>query len=284
MQIDDLFERTVEDGWVSSAADQPRIDVIRDLRAGPIPGDDDLETAIALSRLVHAELEEFGTAQKRQNLTDEELALTQRSLGAVLKRHGMTLALPWRDYSGFRSYWIAQGAAGSGGWQARRDILGGFFEPVFEELHRQEDARFAASVAKPVSPAGRTGWPSVDSAVEDVVARFRSAVTHADYSDVGRRCVVVLEALSATVYDEDLHLREGETLPAISKTHIRIGRFVEDSLVGSGNAEVRTLVRKSAELAEAVKHRSSSTRRDAGIAADAVIMLANILRRLQSDP
>jgi len=33
-----------------------------------------------------------------------------------------------------------------------------------------------------------------------------------------------------------------------------------------------------------VKHRTTPTRRDAGIAADAVILLANILRRLAEPP
>ena len=36
------------------------MDVIGDLRSGPLLGDDDMETAIALARLVHAELEDSG--------------------------------------------------------------------------------------------------------------------------------------------------------------------------------------------------------------------------------
>lgn len=163
------------------------MDVIGDLRSGPLPGDDDLETAIALARLVHAELEEFGTAAQVQRLTGEQIAVAQRSLRASLARRGINMSLPWRDYSGFRSYWISEGASGSGGWQARRDLLARFFDPVFDELDRLEDARFAATVAEPESPVGRTGWGSVDAALDEVKVRFRSATTSADYSDVGRR-------------------------------------------------------------------------------------------------
>jgi hypothetical protein len=283
VHLDDFFTTSGFDEWFN-AVDEPRMDVIGNLRAGPIPGDDDLETATALARLVHAELEEFGTSAGVQRMNGDQIAVAQRSLRATLARHGISLNLPWRDYAGFRSYWISKGASGEGGWQARRDILGRFFDPVFDQLDRLEDVQFAASTAEPVSPAGRTGWDAVDSAIHDVTVRFRSAENSADYADVGRRCVVVLEALSRTVYKPAEHLREGETEPPIGKTHLRITRFVEDALVGSGNVEVRTLVRKAAELAEAVKHRGSASRRDAGIAADSVILLANILRRIDTEP
>lgn len=282
MHLHDLFAATGVDEWFNDV-DEPRMDVIGSLRAGPLTEDDDLETAASLARLVHSELEEFGTAAAVQRLTGAQIAIAQRSLSATLARHGIALNLPWRDYSGFRSFWISEGASGGGGWQARRDILGRFFDPVFRELDRLEDAQFAATTAEPVSPAGRTGWDAVDSAIHDVKDRFRTATTSADYSDVGRRCIAVMEALSGTVYDPEKHLRDGETEPPVARTHLRITRFVEEALAGSGNVEVRALVRKSAELAEAVKHRGGATRRDAGIAADSVILLAHMLRRIDAD-
>jgi hypothetical protein len=281
VHLDEFFAPTGVDEWLNDV-EEPRMDVVGSLRAGPLPGDDDLETAASLARLVHAELEEFGTSASVQRLDNNQIAIAQRSLRATLARHGITLNLPWRDYSSFRSYWISEGASGAGSWQARRDILGRHFDPVFNELDRLEDAQFAAGTADPVTPTGRTGWDAVDSAIHDIKVRFRSAITAADYSDVGRRCIAAMEALSGTVYVAEKHLRDGEAEPPAARTHQRITRFVEDSLEGSGNLEVRALVRKATQLAEAVKHRSTSTRRDAGIAADAVILLAHILRRIDS--
>lgn len=283
MLIDDLFAPSGVGLWGGDPIDEPKMDVIRDLGSGPLAEDDDLESAISLARLVHAELEEFATNQKVERLNNDQISQAQRSLRLVLERHGISLVFPWRDYTTFRTYWITAGATGTGSWQARREMLAGLFGPVFAELDKLEDAHFSATLADPVSPATGTGWPRVDQAVHDVRVRFRSAATSADYSDVGRRCIAVLEALSATVYDPEKHLRTDESEPPVAKTHLRITRFVEDSLDGSGNVEVRALVRKSAELAEAVKHRSVTTRRDAGIAADAAIMLANILRRVATD-
>lgn len=282
MHLDDLFAPTGVDVW-QQPVDEPRMDVIRDLISGPLAGDDDLETTVSLARIVHAELLEFGTSAQTQRLTNDQIAVAQRALRAALARHGIDLNLPWRDFTSFRSYWINKGASGDGGWQARRNILGRFFDPVFVVLDRLEDAQFSANLAEPVSPADGTGWAAVDAAVHDVRVRFRSATTAADYSDVGRRCIAVMEVLSRTVYDPAKHLFDGETEPPVAQTHKRITRFVEVSLDGSGNVEVRGLVRKAAELAEAVKHRSGATRRDAGIASDTVILLANILRRIDSD-
>ncbi|MGY0541387.1 hypothetical protein ACW14X_27995 [Nocardioides sp. YJ-D4] len=279
MNLYDLFAPTRSDEWFNDV-DQLRTDVIERLRAQPLAGDDDLETALTLTQLVHGELMEYGTKAEIQRLDNEELAATLRTLRAVLARHGITLDLPWRNYDGFRTYWIKQNASGPGGWQARREILERFFEPVFAELHRIEDMRFAAAAAEPVSPAGKTGWSAVDHAVEDIRVRFRSASNAADYSDVGRRCIALMEVLSATVYDPARHLRPGEEVPPVPRTHMRIGRYVEVEFEGAENEKLRGLVRKTAEFAEAVKHRHTSTRRDAGIAADTVILLANILRRL----
>lgn len=92
-----------------------------------------------------------------------------------------------------------------------------------------------------------------------------------------------MEALSRTLYDPTRHLREGETEPPVDKTHLRLGRYVEDSLAGPDHAEIRGVATKVAALAHKIKHRRAVTRRDAGIAADSVILLANILRRVDQE-
>jgi hypothetical protein len=207
-----------------------RTDLLEDMRARPLPGEDDL-TCVALTHLVRAELEAFGT-NRQERLSDSEIALTQRTLRAVLERLGVELALPWRDFSGFRSYWLKNDAYAS--WQARRDLIGKFFDPVQVELDRQQEAEFHAVLAEAVSPRAETGWRKVDEEITELKRRFRTASTPQDYRDIGNRCVAVLEALSRTVYDRSRHLREGEAEPPPDKTKQRLGRYVEDSLAGEG--------------------------------------------------
>lgn len=52
---------------------------------------------------------------------------------------------------------------------------------------------------------------------------------------------------------------------------------------GRCNEAIRSVANKVIELAHSMKHSTAPTRREAGIAADAVIMLANILRRVDQD-
>lgn len=283
MGPDDFFEETET---VSSWTSEPTItttlrkELLNELRAGPAAGTDDLDAAIALTHLVWDELIAFGTGGGNA-LDDKELTLAQRALTATLSRIGVTLSLPWRDFTTFKSHWLRNGCSGS--WQARRDLLNELFAPVQAELDRQEEAQLRAVNAEAVSPHTKTGWPKVDEELTELRRRFRTATTPQDYRDVGNRAVGVLEALSRTIYDPSVHLRDGETEPRADKTKQRLGRYVEDSLAGQDNEAIRGVANKVIELAHRVKHSTAPTRREAGIAADSVIMLANILRRVDQD-
>ena len=99
---------------------------------------------------------------------------------------------------------------------------------------------------------------------------------------VGNDCVAVVEALSLQVYNPAIHLRPDETEPPVANTKQRLERFVECSATGSENAALRKLARAVIDMSQLVKHSSAPTRLEAGICADAVIQLANMLRRLTS--
>jgi hypothetical protein len=79
----------------------------------------------------------------------------------------------------------------------------------------------------------------------------------------------VVEALSRQVYDPARHLRQGEVEPPVGHTKQRLDRFVEDAAPGPDNATLRKVARSVIEFAQHVKHSTTPTRREAGIAADA---------------
>lgn len=95
--------------------------------------------------------------------------------------------------------------------------------------------------------------------------------------------MTITEALSRQVYEHAKHTPEGEPEPAEGKTKLRLERYVEAQLPGAANAEMRKMARAAIELAEAVKHGRTPSRTQAGVAADAVILLANMLRRLDEE-
>jgi len=283
MGPDDFFEETETiNPWTSEPTPTTKLrkDFLEELRTGPVAGTDDLDAAIPLTHLVWDNLTAFGTDGSNA-LDDKEIAVAQRALTATLARIGITLSFPWRDFATFKAHWLRNGCYNS--WQARRDLLNDLFAPVQAELDRLEEAQFRAVNTEAVSPHTKTGWPRVDEELTELRRRFRTATTTQDYRDVGNRSVAVLETLSRTIYDPAVHLRDGETEPAADKTKQRIGRYVEDSLAGKDNEAVRAVANKVIELAHSVKHSTAPTRREAGIAADSVIMLANILRRVDQD-
>lgn len=250
------------------------------LTRGPIDSRTDLEIAVALARFAHQEYEGHGTSGA--GITQDESVIVTRALKAVLTRIGITtFDPPFRDFSTFYKFWRSVGAVGTGGWQARRDILDKYFEPLHLVLDEREAGSITSTLVTAISPHRATGWPRVDEELSELRRHFESASTQQDYSNIGNDCVALLEALSSTVYEHDKHKREDESEPPVQNTKERLARFVEVELVGSENVELRKLARAAIDFAQAVKHRRATvTRIEAGIAADAVILLAHLLRRI----
>jgi hypothetical protein len=248
------------------------------LRSGPLSDHNDIEVAVPLARLVHDELERYGT-DGGQELSEDDVRAALLALRAIAARLDVSSFNPsFRDYGTFRSYWIRKSARGS--WQARRDLLHELFEPLHDELAHLEAKALSSTLATPISHHARTGWAAVDIEISELRRHFLNARTPQDCRGVGNDCVHVTEALSRLVYDPSRHLRTGEQEPPVDKTKQRLGRFIEEAVMGPDNAAIRKLAIATIEMAQHIKHSTTPTRREAGIAADAVILLSNIFRRL----
>ncbi|MGH9155138.1 MAG: oxygenase MpaB family protein [Acidimicrobiales bacterium] len=267
-----------EDAW-GNYARRLDLDMLQVIRAGPHPTIPDAEAGTALAQLVHDQLTACGTSGGHE-LTDAEIRKALAALRALCDRLGVPYTVPFGDFAGFKAYWQRKGASGSGGWAAKRALLAEVFDPMHEQLEALEAQALAATLATPITTHPGTGWPAVDHEIAELRRQFLTALTAQDYNAVGLVAVRLTEALSATVYDPNVHLRPGETVPPVSNTKDRLDRYIEHSAPGPDDARLRKLARDSIEYAQHVKHRGTPTRREAGIAADAALLLANILRRL----
>jgi hypothetical protein len=191
-----------------------------ELRRGRVEGRPDVEVAGGLARLIHDDLEKFGTAGGAE-LTESEMRDAILALRSVLDRIGVNdFNLPFRDFSSFRSYWLRND--GHGSWQARRDILSGLFDSLHDRLIELETRSLTSTLAEPISPHSATGWARVDEEILEMRRHFQAARTEQDYRNVGNDCIIVTEALSAQVYDPAVHLRAGEEVPPVQKTKARL--------------------------------------------------------------
>jgi hypothetical protein len=279
VRSDAFFVEQPADGAGRRGRRQFNSELVDRVRRAPLDDHDDVEIAVALARLVHDELELYGTCGGEE-LDQENMRLALQALRRVVDRTGAPpLQLEFRDYSSFRTWWIREGAHGT--WQGRRELLDDLFNPLHDALADLEAGSIASTLADPITPHGRTGWAAVDAEVAELRRHFQTARTPQDYRNVGNDCVIVTEAISRHAYSSDRHLRAGENEPPVDKTKLRLDRVIEDALPGPENAALRKLARSVIEFAQEVKHRTAPTRREAGIAADAVIQLANMMRRLE---
>lgn len=274
----------VDDFWIESdsglgPAGGLRLDLLERLRAGPIAEYTDLESGIALARLLDEQFRRYGTDATNE-IGNEESREALRTLRALTGRIGVPFDPPYRDLAGFRAYWGSHDGYGS--WAARRAMVQELFDPLHEELERREDDALRGELSEPVSPHGATGWPAVDEEIAELRRHFHAARTVQDYRNIGNDVVAVLEAISEAAYVPARHLFTGETEPVVSQTKNRLTRVVEVDAGADGSAEIAKLAKATIDVAQAVKHNPAGSRTRAGIAADAVIQLANILRRLQS--
>lgn len=246
----------------------------------PESDEPDAEIALALMDVVRDDLTASGTGGG-QSLPDDDMRLAIRALGAVTERVGLPFKLPFRDHTTWRAWWNRNG--GHGSWQARRELLSGLFDETYEQLVEAQNRGVAFNLVEAVSPHRSLGWPEVDLELHELRRQFTRATTPQDCAAVGLVAVRVTEALSRRVYVHAEHGASGEPEPKVADTKRRLGAFIASKLPGSGNEEVRRLAKTTIEVAQAMKHRGTPSRVEAGIAADAVLLLANILRRLHDE-
>ena len=141
-------------------ASSPKFDLklVRELRSGPIQRADDVEAAVALARLLHDDLEAFGTSGGEQ-LTDPQMREGLLALRSALTRLGLDhFEVPFRDFRTFKRYWLKNDGYGS--WQARRDILDQIFEPMHDALAERESAALSSTLADAGKSEGAHGMAS----------------------------------------------------------------------------------------------------------------------------
>ena len=284
MRPGDRYATTVRatDYWIEQADGDREtldLDLLQRLRSAPVAEYTDVEATIALTQVAREQFVLYGTSSEH-DLTDYQSREIIRTLRALTTRLGVSWSPEFRDFSSFRAYWLANG--GHGSWAARREMVGNAFDPLLADLEEREEATLRDELVTPISPRGRTGWERVDVEIAELRRHFHHAETPQDYRNIGNDLIAVLEALSAVAYNPERHLFEGETEPPVEKTKNRLMRIVEVDCEDEGSDELVKLARANIELAQAVKHNPSGSRTRAGIAADAMIQLVNMVRRLQA--
>jgi hypothetical protein len=234
---------------------------------------DDRHGAVRLVDDVEDLLQRVGSGTRIDDVNDEYRA-TYRALAAVLHRLGIAHTNPYRDLWRFYQSWEEKQLST---YASRRVYASELYEPVRLELDKLEWARLVEPIA-----GWPTSWAGIDSRIQELREAYSIARSPNDCKAIGLRVGALLQALGRHVFDPARHLPAGETEPSSDDAKRWIGLYVDTATRGRGDiyAEVRKLANATMRLAEAVKHAPEPSRIEAGIAADAGIQLANLVRRI----
>jgi len=283
VKADDLFHpRTADDIWRGGlsgvSGDRVNLSLLEQIRRAPVTTTPDAEVAETFLRQLRSDLEAYGT-DGMTRLRDDDLPVAIRTACEVTRRLGVAFDVPFRTYAEWRTYWMERSCKGS--WMCRRKLVRELFDEPLTAVRRLAERADHQTLGEPISPAGRTGWREVDAEISEVRRLFGMAATPSDYANVGNSCVRLVETISAAVWDPARHSAPGEQDPPIDQTKTRFDRVVEVEAAGPASAPIRRLARATIEFANHLKHGGTPTRRKAGLAADAVISLAHVFRRLR---
>lgn len=287
MKADDLFDPvTSEDvfGFETVEYTKLKTDFINELAKSPRHDIDELEIAKVLLSLIRDELISYGTDGGGMRLNDETLKIVLRAAKIILKRNGLPeFLLQFRDFSGFGDYWRKMGMSGGGSWSIRRAYIQDIFNPIIDVIEDRQDEAYFTQISTPISEIQAIGdWSRIKDEITQLRNRYATAKTPQDFSAVGTACVRIIEGVSRVAYKQDIHGDLNDTSePPVDKTNIRIGRVIEVGLEGRKNAELRSLAKSSSEVAHKVKHATTPNALQAGLASDAVILLASIIQRIE---
>lgn len=283
LRPDDLLEE-IHDGY-NGVSLELRRDLVRDALKKPAEDNDDLELLLALTQLLRRELQLRATGNWYRvggaDTADQRLLF--RAVQRISLRNKIYVhQFEYRDYEEFNDFVVEEYGPNPDEAKVRR-YLGSIFNPIEDQVHRIQDVIWDTELILPISPRGATGWSRVDSEIEEMRQQFRSARSEQAHSSIGNCCNRILLFLSEAAFVPDRHLPDGEDLPPIAKTKNRFSMIISRELAGPNQASLLKVAHAIVELAEAVKHGNSPSRTDAGIVADSVIMLVNLMRRITDD-
>lgn len=196
------------DPWGSSTSTLNE-DLLSDLIQGPTDGVSDVDAALALLHLADNELRAYGTDSSNE-LKDPQIHLVLRALRTTAARIGVTISLPFRDFSGFRSYWNRND--GHGSWQARRNMVDGFFAEAFDKLENLQ----ARGGAPELTSASLSNLRD-PTAILDNLNRIRRAISVDPAQAVGSAKELIESTAKVVLLERGQTVDDKADLPALVK-------------------------------------------------------------------
>lgn len=198
---------------------------------------------------------------------------TRRLLLALLRPLGWQYPFPFADLWEWHGHYKQH----LGTYAERRAYVSGLARDLRDAL---ADMAAGVGVHDPGQPAP-LGWSDLELRVSGLTEEFRSASSHDDLQDVGRRSREILIDVARLLADPML-VPFGQEPPKAADAKAWLDLFLETRAGGGGRKELRRFVRAAWDLAQVVTH-SSVDRADTYAAAQATVLLVRTLQMLAAD-
>lgn len=275
-----LFESEwVEDNGFNYERFNLRQSVVLDLIKHPLEGVDEFELAATLVETIQVELIAYLRSSLQRISGQVEMQLLFRSVTSVCAR--LRVPFPSLGFMDFRSLNVYfRDNHPSADTQEKIHLVEALFAPVSADIYAAAVKSDFVDLMHPVTPHSGTGWRDIDREIEEMKTSFRVARTAQAHTGIGNTCVRIIQLLCDVTFDPDRHKADPAKRYNRSDTKDRLEAVIEIELPGPSNAALRKYCRSLVELSQDTKHATTPNRQQAGMSADGVIALANMLRRI----
>lgn len=179
-----------------------------------------------------------------------------------------------KDPNGFSDLWEWYGKWSDGSlqsYQSRRLFVNTMYQPLLDELLLQLKQPINVITIEP------TGWTRVDRSVDKIVKSLAASKNEEDFQSIGLLCRETLISLAQAVHIPEKHDPIDEIRPSESDAKRKLESYIEATVSGNSNEELRKFVKSTYQLAVVLQHRRTATFQDAALCVEATRSLINVI-------
>lgn len=183
------------------------------------------------------------------------------------------------DPNNFSDLWSWYGRWSDGTlprYQDRRAFIASLYQPLIDNIKLANNPAITAPVDEP------TGWERVDRVWLKIKKQMATAANEEDFQAIGHQCREIMISVAQMVYDANLHPCQDGVSPSKTDAKRMIEAYINYALPGSSNDELRRHVKTTFDLANAVQHRRTASKRDASICMEATRTTINLIQIIEN--
>lgn len=196
-----------------------------------------------------------------------------KGLHTQIQRNCKKLNLTYNNTYSSLWDWYGKWRADFPTYQERRDYIRSLFAPTLAYFEEMVNANPIDTIVE------LDDWDRIKRTMTKIKRDSDLAKNEEDFQSIGLLCREVIISLAQAVFVPWLHGEKDEKGISISETDAvrMIGNYLNYSLAGSSNEELRSYAKNTNRLANLLTHKRNATKKDMLLAVSATISLINFI-------